>query len=110
VTNKIARTFEEKVNMVLRYNAYSCALWEKERFLPRFAYLPDDELESLLHLGQEIEQYALAEAQSLTLFGNRMPTKEDGERLSMAIAEKYPYLEKKVVFGLTNQAIYNAIV
>lgn len=111
MTSKKAKTFEEKINAILRYEEYACAWRKKERFLPKFAYLADDELESLLQLGQEIERYAAGVAKSLFAFGE-LPTAEDNgrvETLAAAIREKYPYLDAVRVDRLTAQSAYNAI-
>lgn len=107
-----AQTFEEKINAILRYEEYACAGWkEKERFLPKFAYLADEELERLLQLGQEIEAYAASVAKSLYSFGEVPTAATSGrvETLAAAIREKYPYLDSVRVDRLTAQSAYNAL-
>jgi hypothetical protein len=112
MASKKAKTFAEKINAILRYEEYACAGWQnKARFLPKFAYLADDELETLLQLGQEIERYAASIAKSLFTFGE-LPTAEDNgrvETLAAAIREKYPYLDAVRVDRLTAQSAYNAL-
>ncbi len=112
MTTRQAKTFEEKINAILRYEEYAYAGWSnKARFLPKFAYLADDELETLLRLGQEIEHYAAGVAKSLFSFGE-LPTAETSgkvETLAAAIREKYPYLDAERVKRLTAQSAYNTI-
>lgn len=110
MTSKKPKTFEEKVNAILRYEEYTYS-WDKARFLPKFAHLADDELESLLRLGQEIEQYAAEVAHSLFSFGELLTAKDEGriEALSGAIREKYPYLDTIRADRLTASAAYNAV-
>ncbi len=112
MTSKKAKTVEEKINAILRYEEHTGAGWNnKARFLPKFAYLADDELETLLQLGQEIERYAAGVAKSLFTFGE-LPTAEDNgrvEALATAIREKYPYLDAERVKRLTAQSAYNAL-
>jgi hypothetical protein len=82
--SKKAKAFEEKINATLRYKEYACTGWQnKARFLPKFAYLADDELETLLQLGQEIERYAASVAKSLFTFGELL-TAEDNGRVETA--------------------------
>jgi hypothetical protein len=112
MSSRKAKTFEEKINAILRYEEYACAGWKnKARFLPKFAYLPEDELERLLQLGQEIERYAAGVAKSLYSFGE-VPTEKDNRRvetLAAAIHEQYPYLDAERVKRLTAQSAYNAL-
>jgi hypothetical protein len=111
MTAKKAKTFEEKINAIFRYEEYTQAWWKKERFLSRFGYVPNDELESLLQLGQEIEQYAAELAHSLFTFGELLPEK-DGARidaLTAAIREKYHYLDPERVNCLAARSTYNAV-
>lgn len=111
MTSRKAKTFEEKINAIVRYEEYACAGWNKARFLPKFAYLGDDELEALLRLGQEIEHYAAGVTKSLFSFGEP-PTAEDNgrvETLAATIREMYPYLDAERVKRLTAQSAYNTI-
>lgn len=112
MTSRKAKIFEEKINAISRYEDYAYAGWNhKERFLPKFAYLADDELEMLLRLGQEIDRYAADVAKSLFSFGE-LPTAETSgkvEALAAAIREKYPYLDAERVKRLATQSAYNAI-
>jgi hypothetical protein len=112
MTSRKAKTFEEKLNAILRYKEYTYAGWmDTARFLPKFAYLADDELEMLLRLGQEIEQYAASVAKRVFSFGE-LPTAQTTvkvETLAAAIRERYPYLDAERVKRLTAQSAYNTI-
>lgn len=105
-----ARTFEEKINAVLRYSEY-LGSWEKARFLPKFAYLADEELEALLWLGREIEAHASTVAGGLFWFGEVLTAEDQWklERLRAAIRERYPYLDAIRVERLAARAAFYAV-
>lgn len=110
MTSKKPKTFEEKVNAIIKYYEYK-HWWNKKEFLPKFAYLADDELESLLQLGREIEQYAQKVAQEhFPSDGNPIPTGDSRiEIVRTAIRDKYPYLDDTRIERLTGRSIYYAV-
>jgi hypothetical protein len=111
MTSRKAKTFEEKINAILQYEEYTGRRWQKARFLPKFAYLADDELEALLRLGQEIERYAISIAETLFSNGEALTEEDRGrfDTLKAAIREKYPYLDAVRVQRLTAQTAYYVI-
>ena len=105
MTSRNPQTFEEKINAILKHREHTHR-WSKPRFLPKFAYLPDEELESLLQLGREIEQYACEVAKAarpdyvLQEGDGRLPA------ISKAISSRYAYLDAERARRLTGRAIY----
>ncbi len=110
MTTRQAKTFEDKINAILRYNDYTYS-WDKAKFLLKFAYLADDELEKLLGLTHEIERYAWDVAGSLFSFGHVF-TAEDAAKigaLEATVRERYPYLEHIRLGRLVASTAYYAV-
>lgn len=107
---KKAVTFEEKINAVMRYYEY-VQWYDHAHFLPKFKYLPAGELDTLLSLGSEIEDFARVQATEIAAHFD-LVAHPDGDwvaQLEAAIFKRYPFLDAIRVHRLAARSAYYAI-
>jgi len=103
MTSRKLRTFEEKVNGFLKYSIYAGS-WYKPKYLKKYAYLSEAEIDELIAKCREIEYFAIDLAKQLSfneqIWNSGRLTNEIKDYMEPLIRARYPYLEPMRVLSV----------
>jgi|GEM_PF-5920552 len=104
MSSRKLKTFDEKINDVMK-KSESSRLWSLDDFINHYSYLEESDVRGLFKLCKEIERYASEVAYRLNE-ENKGIFAEKQNALTIAISQKYPYLEQVRIQRLISRTLY----